>query len=348
MSRLRKIQILIIRTQYLGHFCYEVAELLKEKHSDQNFGKVFCTTQPIISNRFLLKKLSREVPVLPRPIVVPIFLAGRLFGDTVVIRNYINAQKPLPPLTSIKPLLGFTHYEEAAGAKLNKSLEIDIMLPIVTFFIREETENSQSLPESNYRNNDIETYYESFLWLAEHFNVIRMGRNAKRPLGIDHPRIIDYATSHHQSDFADFHLAFQSSFAICTDSGSIYIPFLMGKRTFVCNCSLFSLCHNSPGELFLLKRHFHLETSNALGIEDLLQVGAEKISTDSGFEKLGIGLSGRTQSEILQFTKEVVSFMASDWNVSYQSLNAAKSLEKKLEWQQFVDRSTWFSNLNDF
>ena len=72
----------------------------------------------------------------------------------------------------------------------------------------------------NYRDSDIDAYKQAALSLAEKgYWVFRMGKVIHKTLNINHPKVVDYASSKYRSDFLDIWLMANCFFCISTGTG---------------------------------------------------------------------------------------------------------------------------------
>jgi putative glycosyltransferase (TIGR04372 family) len=329
---------------------FDICELIKEKKSKLQSRKTICTTQTHIANRFLLSKAKESIKIFPRILVIPIYIAGKLVGDRMILRDYLNAQKKLPPMISESALFSFTKSELEIGSVLESQLGIDSTRPIVTLFIREHRTvvNQTSPDQSKYRNNNFTEFEAAVKLLAESYTVIKMGRNSTTNIELTSNYIIDYASSDYQSDFADFYLSAKADFALCTDSGSTYIPHLMGTKVFVCNSSLFAITHNSPGELFLLKKHHRKIDGKALTVSELLEMDLQNFTSDLEYSQAGIELYSRASDEICEFANEIRHYLGLNWHPSVGNSISCSKVNRKLGWKSENASLIYFSNINEF
>ena len=347
---LLRIEIVILQTSHIGHMAFDIRELIYEKNSRLQSRKTICTTQTHIANRFLLSKAKERIQIFPRIFVIPIYIAGKLLGDRVILRDYLNAQKKIPPMNSESALFSFTKSELENGSVLESRLGIDSTRPIVTLFIREQRTvvDQSSRDQSKYRNNNFTEFEAAVNLLTKSYTVIKMGRNSSTNIELTSNYIIDYASSDYQSDFADFYLSAKADFALCTDSGSTYIPHLMGTKVFVCNSSFFAITHNSPGELFLLKRHRQKIDGKALSVTELLEIDLENFTSDLEYSQAGIELYSRTSDEICEFTNEIRQYLSLNWHPSVGNSISCNEINRKLGWKSENPFLTFFSNINEF
>ena len=120
----------------------------------------------------------------------------------------------------------FTDEENTRGNKFLNELGLKPEDRFVCLIVRDSAYKEKYQKWNNdwsyhdYRDSDIDTYEEAILKLANKgYWIFRMGKAVRKPLKVEHPRILDYANTNHCSDFLDIWLFGNCYFTISTGSG---------------------------------------------------------------------------------------------------------------------------------
>ena len=122
----------------------------------------------------------------------------------------------------------FTEPEETQGLKWLESHGISSTDRVVCILIRDDKylQNAKQFSSHrhdhhySYRDTDSDDYVNAINYLLEKgFVVVRMGRNMKKPIKIQHKHFIDYAFDDQRSDFLDIWLFANARHIIATGTG---------------------------------------------------------------------------------------------------------------------------------
>ncbi len=126
--------------------------------------------------------------------------------------------------------LPFNNDEEAEAKQVLNQLGIGETDKFVCLIVRDSAYLDTFHPKwdwdyHTYRDSNIHTYNEAIEALTNlGYWVFRMGKKAKEPLNINHPRVIDYANHEIRSDFLDIWLSANAYFYISTSTGLDAVP----------------------------------------------------------------------------------------------------------------------------
>lgn len=330
------VRIVMLQTNYIGHFCFDL-DIIFARYNYQNVKNkgldlYFC--QPNISNKFLLKKATEKLIILPRFIALPVFFLNKLIPvkSLAVQKNYTNDSKSRLLINSSMPWLVFSQEEILIGEEVLKNL--GVTREFVTLYIRDSVYKkkfgkSHETNDSIFRNSNLSDYIEGITELYNDFDIIRMGRSLEdMSLNLKERLVTDYAGSNLTSDFADFYISSRSRFSLNTDSGSIFIPSNFRKPIFLCNSSLFGIINGSPCNLYLLKSY--VVGGNKLDLLSLFEKRFDLISQQSSFESLNIEIIDNSAKDIKNLFLESLEFTKGNWAPSKLNSDTQIAMNKIL------------------
>ena len=170
--------------------------------------------------------------------------------------------KQSPPLLELKKI------DRERGLEVFDQLGIPRDSWFVTLHVREG--DSTPVTRSN-SNAKIDTYLGAIKTITDRGGwVIRMGHAGMTPLP-DLPRVIDYANSHHKSDWMDVFLWASCRFLIGTGSGPLSVPPTFGRPVLYTNCSHIGLNVNFSNSLLLPKLFWSNKYNRLFTFRELLK-----------------------------------------------------------------------------
>lgn len=184
-----------------------------------------------------------------------------------------------------------------------------------------------------YRDVDIDLYEEAALALAERgYWVFRMGKIVEKPFKVNHPKVVDYATSMDRCDFLDVWLMANCFFCVSTGLGIDAVAELFRKP--LCVVDFLPLSNIKFGQWGITtpKRLVWRSTGKTLTIPEYLDHGYR----DSGlYEKNGIEISNLSSQELT----EAVLTMDDSLIGENRECESDIKLQERF-WTNFKDRSS--------
>lgn len=202
-----------------------------------------------VSNRYIANIHSRNLTILPRLILEPIFFFfssskfTKIFLIDLIMVSKKNETKttqfPIQAdvnkvLTNTKSSIKFTDLEILEGNKKLYNLGYKPNQVMVCFANRDSSNFNEKI--ISLRNADISTYKSAVEYLADKniFNV-RMGRKNSHNLNFSKKNIVDYVFSDLKSDFMDLFIFSKCAFLISTPHGILELATLLRKKRLVIN-----------------------------------------------------------------------------------------------------------------
>ena len=174
----------------------------------------------------------------------------------------------------------------------------------------------------NYRNSDINTYYDAVLTLAKKdYRVIRMGKIVNKPLEIHHPHVLDYANSPYRSDFLDIWLMAHCYFCITTGTGLDDICNTF-KRPIV-QVNYLTVGGSNCNQRFvieLFKKLKWISNGKYLGLNELFKTGAAFFLKQKLYDDLGVEIVDNTSEEIVNAVIEMEGRLNCTWKETTEDI----------------------------
>jgi len=320
----------------------------------QRYIDLFCLKK-YVSNKQLEKMWRRNLIILPRWLIIPlfrinrfinIFVSGGIYHEVDHLSEHMN--RSLSSTHNIHNLLGqfqthisFNDEEELMGKKILNNFGLPAGAKFVCFTIRDsayldrhkakENYPSRNWKFQNFRDGDIDKYVLAAEELTKRgYYVFRMGVKVLKPFKSENLKIIDYANSKMRSDFMDVYLGAKCNFCISTDTGIDQIPRIFQKPIayifvplgypYVCN----------KNNLLITKHHIHKEKNKKLNVSEIFSQNFSLCFNGEEFEQNKIKLQENSPSEIRDLAIEMDERLNENWNET----NEDKLLQKKF-WSLF-------------
>jgi putative glycosyltransferase (TIGR04372 family) len=176
------------------------------------------------SNKYLARKWSERLTVIPSWIVSALHDAGEFFPLLKLVEPRLSITGSKNGLDKTEPHLSFSNEELAAGESGLLEIGIDPKRPHVCLIVRDgghyKAKGDNEPAGYDLANFDINSFAGAADVLTENgFQVIRMGSGTEQPFTNAPVGVIDYALSDHRSEFLDVYLAATCAFAISTQTG---------------------------------------------------------------------------------------------------------------------------------
>jgi putative glycosyltransferase (TIGR04372 family) len=227
-----RFQLCIVGFHRYGHLALEPEIFLAEQEVSRANKKF---TRPVVnlwslgptakqSNKYLARKWSERLTVIPSWIVSALHDAGEFFPLLKLVEPRLSITGSKNGLDKTEPHLSFSNEEIAAGERGLLEIGIDPKRPHVCLIVRDgghykskgDTESS-GYELINFNINDFSS--AAAVLIAHGYQVIRMGSGSEQPFTDAPEGVIDYASSKHRSEFLDVYLAATCAFAVSTQTG---------------------------------------------------------------------------------------------------------------------------------
>lgn len=277
----KKFYINRIRSKKIGDLTTPIEiYICEKKDNNKKIPVIYCMGKNV-ANEFLKKKWSKELIILPRQILEPIYILFKkykffniFFEDyskepMVVIRNHreFNYIDHKNILLKYEPSIKFNNIEKIEGDDYLKKIGIQDQ-KFVTFSARTSefhNEKGQSLRNSNIQNQILGV---NFL-VSKGYKAIRMGKNEKNKINFNDLNVIDYGTSDDQNDFLDVYLASKCEFMISSESGINELATIFRKpRLIVSHWSIAAFEKYNSDVIILPKKFKNINTGNIVSFEE--------------------------------------------------------------------------------
>ena len=231
---------------------------------------------------------------------------------------------------TMPPHLGFTDAERRVGEEFLRRVTGESHPRWVCLAVRDAAYKRAQFSDRDahkdaYRNASIAAYRLAARRLADDgYWVFRMGAAVAEPLGVDHPRVVDYATNGMRTDFLDVYLGAHCAFCITTGLGIDSIPEIFRRPRLFTNYIPVANFGKYGPDVVLLPKQYRLAVAGAapahpaagrlLGLADLARLPGMGGCTDAyEYERAGIALEENSPEEILEAALEVRARLEGTW-----------------------------------
>ena len=282
-----------------------------------------------ISNLQLFRMLTRQNRVLPGAWLwllldraCQFWTRSRLHhGGTVFSLNN------WPQFLNYPALLHFTSPEKLAGKNLLQALGVPSDAPWVCIhnrdaaYLNTKVAASKFNPENSWAYHDYRDFSAKSMVLASEeltkrgYFVLRMGAVVAEPLISTNPKIVDYASTSHRSDFADIFLLANCAAYLGSDSGIFTVPLIFGRPTiFICFPLGFTaqLTHHSTFP-FIPKHLYHRATKRRIGIREVFDRKLIFKGESRMYEEAEVDVEDNTPEEIFDLAVELDERLKGTW-----------------------------------
>ena len=198
---------------------------------------------------------------------------------------------------TMPPHLGFTDAERRVGEEFLRRVTGESHPRWVCLAVRDAAYkraqfSDRDAHKDSYRNASIANYRLAARRLAEDgYWVFRMGAAVAEPLGVDHPRVVDYATNGMRTDFLDVYLGAHCAFCITTGLGIDSIPEIFRRpRLFTNYIPVANFGKYGPDVVIVPREYESVRDGRPLGLRELISLGDGLTSCTSsyGYEAAGV------------------------------------------------------------
>ena len=313
----------------LGHLTVNTEIHLCEKSADLHISRCryvdfYFYAHRIICNMQLAKMWEREILILPRWFMEPLFNANRLIPGGSIHEVDVRSQSGRDEhglLNKSKTHIAFTPEEEKFGVTTLNNMGITHNDKFVCVIFRDHAYFDDLLglgkdARDGYRNSDIKNFFEAAEELSlRGYYVLRMGKRVEQPFISNNKRIIDYASSPYRSDFMDIYLGAKCTFAVSTGTGWDGIPQIFRRPICYVNLSPLGYSPTSRvGDLFIPKHHFSITLKRELSLREIFECGADKFAHSGLYAANGIVLVENTPEELRDVVIEMDEKIRRVWS----------------------------------
>jgi putative glycosyltransferase (TIGR04372 family) len=232
LQPLLRVQLCIVGFHRYGHLALEPEIFLAEQEISRADRKI---KKPVFSlwslgpkskqsNRYLARKWSERLTVVPSWIVSALHDAGEFFRPLKLTEPRLSVTGSENGLDKTSSHLSFSSEEVADGERYLSEIGIDSQRPHVCLIVRDggHYKSKGEIESSGYElfNFNINDFANAAAVLIAHgYQVVRMGSGTEQPFTNAPAGVIDYASSNQRSEFLDVYLAATCAFAISTQTG---------------------------------------------------------------------------------------------------------------------------------
>ena len=353
ISPVFKLRVSIIPTNYFGHFVYEIDRLISLNYSLAK--RTIFTPQPNISNKFFWRVIKPKFKVWPRLIIIPTF----------IMINILHLQSQLiltlvkdPKFSESKKLMESKSWFELVLKNvipnyLHPIREFGYLKPIVSFLLRERSFRDKTRQErkdaSTYRDVNPKNYESLVESLSENFQCIRAGKEVLDSRISDKLGASPLHDHSEEREIEDFITVSESKVCVTTDSGSLMLPILFRKRSFLTNLSLYGLINCVPNQIVMLKKYRFVSSSYELNFFELMEMGVHTFTEDCEFTACGIIPIENSSIEIEALKEEIVAYSAGEWAPTPKNQETVHKInnyffDKRISPVDFVFSNTWIDS----
>lgn len=294
--------------------CYAIEIYIHEKKIDPKKTTAVWFMGKLVSNKFLAKKWSEQMLILPRHILEPIYFFFNSFkifsffifnydeeSDAVkrTLKDKLKRIDDKNVLLKYGPSIKFNSFEKNKGDLYLKKAGLDNK-KFFTFALRSADYKNEKFKTS--RNSNISNIIPGLKSMtSKNYKAIRIGKNEKKKLDFNDPNIIDYATSPDRSDFLDVYLISKSDFMISSNTGINEVAVLFRKpRLIIDYFDIPSLEYHFLQVMIIPKKYINLKTGNLISFEEAFKKKLNSIHVIPEMNDLGYGLIDNDELEINQ------------------------------------------------
>lgn len=338
------IRIDVLVSNRMGHFAANTELYLCERDAGINIPKgryldLWYHNWPIC-NQQLARMWGRLLHIGPRWFLSAIKSMNELIpgGEMHCIGNNTSGDRDVHNLLERFPShLSFLPEEESRGEAGLRALGVPEGAPFVCLQVRDSSYLNNTAPwrvwrYHNFRDCDIRNYVDASLALAERgYYVIRMGVVVKEAMDVDHPMIIDYATSGLRTEFMDIFLGAKCAFCISNGTGFDAIPYAFRRPiAYVDMVPLGLILTFSSNFLATTKKHWLRDEGRFMTFREIFESGAGYRCFTGQFEEIGVELVESTPEEITAAVLEMDERVRGTWRPSEDD----KKLQRRF-WEIF-------------
>ena len=286
-----------------------------------------------ICNKDLFKIFKRNITILPKLFIYPLYFLAKTFpGFSVhVIGNNSQSDRDINNLyDETDSFFKFNEYEEKIGKNFLNSLKIPDKSKFICLNVR-EGEYHKKKKFHNYRNGNMDNYILACEELTKlGYYIFRLGSKAVKPMKTNNKMIIDYALNGMRTEFLDLYLGSKCSFCISTSSGIDSIPIVSRKPMLFITVPIGYFYTFSNQFMSLTKHHIDIKSKKRLSLKEIFERGVGYSLDTNEFTNKNVFLLDNSPYEIKNAAIEFHNKLLTNFNIS----DKEKILEKKF-WEMY-------------
>lgn len=271
------------------------------------------------SNTVLLNLLKRAMYI--NQLFLPLFdvchKLGGLGVTSLALQKMTGYNTEHLPAIS-KQHIDFTDPEEKEAKRQCHGLGIDPDEPFVPVLGR-DTAYLEDLGEptlkTNYRNVDINTFIPAMEYIADRFQVVRLGSVVKDSLNTSHPNIIDYSLSGKRTELLDIYLSGRCHFFMSCGTGLDALP-LWSFRLPVLQVNFIPpsyISNLSDKTVVILKNYWSIKENRPLSMSEFFQLNVSDACDADLLKEIGVVVYDNSPEEIRDAATEMVERLEGTW-----------------------------------
>ncbi len=325
------VRLGIFRSDRLGHFSLHPELYLSGLdcglgHPDKPFVDLWCFSSAIC-NQQLAKMWRRTMHIWPRWIVWPLFRVNALLPgwkrhciphpdfDLAVKAEYFSRNV----FDRTNSHLSFSATEEEYGFRCIEAMGLARGQKFICFHGRDSNYLETTYPGDwsyhDYRDVTIHNYLSAVEELTRRgYVAIRMGSKVRDEFATSNAMVIDYANSHHQSDFMDIFLSSKCEFFLSSGSG-MCCPSMAFRRpqVIVSAAPLVTVLDLDSNILFIPKKYRRISDARDMTCREIFDSNAHTFCLSQCYTNAGIELVESSPQEILEVVLEAEERYRGAW-----------------------------------
>jgi putative glycosyltransferase (TIGR04372 family) len=316
-----------MRSDRVGHFALETDLALAEQEVGispvpKRGLDIWYAAHPI-SNSAMARLWGRVVRVWPAWFMAPTYRVNVLIpgGARHTIPSSTRTVLDVHNLLDrVPPRIALTEREMARGRAALNELGVPGDTPVVPLILRDAAFTMAAFPGKDmsyhdYRNCDIDDLKSSALHLAQQgYAVLRMGAVVEKPFEVNHPRVIDYASSGLRTEFLDVYVAAVCEFCISDGLGYASLPAIFRRQNVFVNFTPFHAFYSSrSSDIGIPKWIGDARTGKPLPLSEIIARDAVHLTSSAGYAERGVVPLANDPADALEVVREVVARRHGAW-----------------------------------
>jgi len=222
-------------------------------------------------------------------------------------------------LRRTRPHISFTDTELQRCADESRELGIGESARVVCIHVRTARYLTSRMGDANstshdFRDGDIGTYREAILRLAgTGYTVVRMGTDLEEPLDIEHPLVIDYATSGRRTEVMDLYLPSVAEFFVGVLSGPSHVAQMFRRPLLLTNLIPISKMMLSMDDFLFVPKRVVSAGGETLSLAELVASGAYDLNDSVQYSERGLIVVDNTAEELADACMEMSMRLEGTW-----------------------------------
>ena len=308
----RRIRVRRLPSERLGHFVAEtdlaVSTYLARGGPGPGMIEVYYFSDAVAPNTLVARQARKHLLIIPTYVGWALDAADRLLDwrNARKVETPIHGRPDLHFMSVSNSWMEFESSSVSGRAELQRHLRFSCAAPVVPIFLRDEYyEASIGLANGASQHQHRSSPRQDFSLAVDRLcrsglTPVLMGRTD--PASISANKVsceVDYSSSTAVSPVADLYLVSDCSFALASDSGSMFLPLLFRRPTALVNMgSLFGLPRRGPIAMVCLKHFLDADSGRELTFAELVDRGVSHMSLTSELDAARIRVVNCSPEEI--------------------------------------------------